>query len=185
MDFYRDEWVVIRAMEEGDIYVMEEGFSQQGWHKPAALFASYNREQREGTRLVFTAFVRGAFAGYATLRKSAVSGPFAGKGIPEICDFNVLALYQRRGVGSLLMDTAERIASSFSGLVSLGVGLHAGYGPAQRMYVKRGYIPDGSGAWFGGHPLAPYAQCKNDDDLVLYLSKKLALAGRQDGECLL
>ena len=55
----------------------------------------------------------------------------------------------------------------------MGVGLHKGYGSAQRMYVKRGYIPDGSGVWFGDKPCRPYADCRNDDDLALYLSKKL------------
>ena len=49
----------------------------------------------------------------------------------------------------------------------------SGYGSAQRMYVKRGYIPDGSGAWYGDHVCEPYTACENDDDLVLSLSKKL------------
>ena len=48
------------------------------------------------------------------------------------------------------------------------------YGSAQRMYVKRGYVPDGSGAWYRGKPCTPYDTIyTNDDDLVLYLSKKL------------
>lgn len=38
----------------------------------------------------------------------------------------------------------------YSSTICLGVGLHYGYGAAQRMYVKRGYIPDGSGVWFNG-----------------------------------
>jgi hypothetical protein len=67
------------------------------------------------------------------------------------------------------------MASSFSDTVSLGVGLHAGYGTAQRMYVKRGYIPDGTGVWYKDNPLTPYTECLNDDDLVLYLFKKLPI----------
>lgn len=43
---------------------------------------------------------------------------------------------------------------------------------AQRMYVKRGHIPDGKGVWYGESVCKPYAPCRNDDDLVLYLSKK-------------
>lgn len=43
------------------------------------------------------------------------------------------------------MDIAEKIAFERSDEVCIGVGLHGGYGSAQRMYVKRGYIPDGSG----------------------------------------
>ena len=32
-----------------------------------------------------------------------------------------------------------------SGVVGIGVGLHPGYNAAQRLYVKRGYIPDARG----------------------------------------
>ena len=46
-------------------------------------------------------------------------------------------------------------------------------GPAQRIYVKRGYIPDGSGVWYQNKVLDQYAPCVNDDDLLLFLSKSL------------
>jgi len=55
----------------------------------------------------------------------------------------------------------------------LGVGLHPGYGAAQRLYIKQGYVPDGSGVWFQNKQLKPNERCVNDDELVLYLSKKL------------
>ena len=70
------------------------------------------------------------------------------------------------------MDIAEKIAAIYADIVYLGVGLHSGYGSAQRMYVKRGYIPDGSGVWYQDKICKPYEECKNDDDLVLYFSKK-------------
>jgi GNAT superfamily N-acetyltransferase len=173
MVYYQNETVLIRAMEENDIPLMVEGFHLQGWNKPAEMFASYLSQQRGGTRLVFAAFLGESFAGYVTLKKAAETGPFTGKGIPEISDFNMLIKFQRRGIGCLLMNAAEKMASAFCNTVSLGVGLHAGYGTAQRMYVKRGYIPDGTGVWYMDHPLAPYTECRNDDDLVLYLSKRL------------
>jgi ribosomal protein S18 acetylase RimI-like enzyme len=173
MVYYRDESVLIRSMEENDVPLAEEGFRLQGWNKPASTFTAYLSQQRDGTRFVFASFHEGLFAGYVTLRKAAEAGPFTGKGYPEISDFNVLVKFRRRGIGSLLMDAAEGLASSFSDTVSLGVGLHAGYGTAQRMYIKRGYIPDGSGVWYLDRPLTPYTECRNDDDLVLYLSKKL------------
>lgn len=71
------------------------------------------------------------------------------------------------------MNVAEKIASEYSNIVYLAVGLHSGYGNAQRMYVKRGYIPDESGVWYKNRVCPPYSDCKNDDDLVLYFSKKL------------
>ncbi len=41
------------------------------------------------------------------------------------------------------------------------------------MYVRRGYIPDGGGVWYGEKVCGQYENCCNDDDLVLYLLKKL------------
>ena len=95
------------------------------------------------------------------------------RGCPVIEDLTVFYHVHRQGIGSRLMDAAEAEAARRADRVYLAVGLHAGYGPAQRMYVKRGYVPDGSGVWYKGKPLAPYAPCANDDELVLYLSKAL------------
>lgn len=72
-----------------------------------------------------------------------------------------------------MMEIAEKTAAKYADAVYLGVGLHNGYGSAQRMYIKRGYIPDGSGVWYQDEICPPYKDCCNDDDLVLYLWKKL------------
>jgi hypothetical protein len=71
------------------------------------------------------------------------------------------------------MQVAEDIARKYADTVCLGVGLHRDYGAAQRMYVKRGFVPDGSGLWWQGKNLEPYADLKNDDEVVIYMSKKL------------
>ena len=67
----------------------------------------------------------------------------------------------------------EALAAETSDTVCLGVGLHSGYGAAQRMYVLRGYVPDGSGVWYEGRVWDQYAPCVSDDELNLFLSKKL------------
>lgn len=84
--------------------------------------------------------------------------------------FNVLQKYQHRGIGSALLDKAEQMCRAV-GRVSLAVGLHSGYGRAQRLYVQRGYLLDGSGVWYQGKNLEEYAACCNDDDLVLYMKE--------------
>ena len=71
------------------------------------------------------------------------------------------------------MDIAEKLAKTRSDTACQGVGLHSGYGSAQRMYVKRGYVPDGTGVWYQNQICVPYGNCCNNDDLVLYLSKTL------------
>lgn len=85
----------------------------------------------------------------------------------------MLEKYRRRGIGTKLMDIAEQLAGEYSDTVCLGVGLHSGYGSAQRLYIRRGYLPDGSGVWYRDAVCEPYSDCFNDDDLILYLSKKL------------
>ena len=76
------------------------------------------------------------------------------------------------------MDAAEGIAARYADTVCLGVGLHSGYGSAQRMYAQRGYIPDGSGVWYRDKPCIQYETvCTVDDDLILWLSKELREKG--------
>lgn len=163
--------LLIRDITLEDVKWFETAFLEQGWYKPAEQFHRYYEEQQAGTRWVFVAETKGQAVGYVTLISQAAAGPFAGQKIPEIVDFNVLKKWQRRGIGSALLDAAESAAFSICDRVSLGVGLHSGYGSAQRMYVKRGYVPDGSGVWYQGRQLPEMTECRNDDDLILYLSK--------------
>ena len=145
---------------------MESGFSKQTNQKRLA-------DQRAGRAVALVAEYAGKPVEYIHVYPAPTTGAFAGMGYPEIVDFGVLEKYRRHGIGTALMETAEKIAAGYADTVYLGVGLHNGYGSAQRMYVKRGYIPDGSGVWYRDEICTPYGACRNDDDLVLYLSKKL------------
>lgn len=173
MIYYNQDQFIIRSMVFSDIDKLVEGFSKQNWNKPYELFQEYLHQQEEQKRTVIIAEVRGDIAGYVTLLPYAYDGPFENKNIPEIADFNVLIKYQRQGIGNKMMDVVETLAREISDYVSLSVGLHFGHGSAQRMYVKRHYIPDGSGVWYKGKQLEQYAMCENDDDLILYFLKSL------------
>lgn len=171
MIYYKDENLIIRSMIKSDIERFVDGFAEQNWHKPYSLFNDYYNQQENNEKSVIVAEMNDNAAGYVTLLPYTNVGPFAHKNIPEIVDFNVLIKYQKRGIGNKIMDIAEALAKEKSGFVSLSVGLHYGYGSAQRMYVKRGYIPDGTGVWYNGKQLEQYAECVNDDDLTLYFLK--------------
>jgi len=162
---------IIRRMRPDDEAAINAALRAMGWDERPGLYTRYMAEEKEGRRITFVAERRGAPLGYVTLIREAEHGPFVDKKWPEISDFNVFEAYRRQGVGSALMDAAEAAAAKFSEVVTIGVGLHPGYGSAQRMYIKRGYIPDGSGVWFHDEILPAYAPCVNDDDLVLYFSK--------------
>lgn len=173
MVYYQDDDILIRDMESGDIEWIVRGEREQGWNATADKYEMRLRERDEGKAIAFAAEYKGQIAGYIHVYPDCSSGAFAGQGYPEIVDFGVLEKYRRNGIGKRLMDVAEKTASQYADIVYLGVGLHSGYGSAQRMYAKRGYIPDGSGVWYGEEICPQNARCCNDDDLVLYLYKKL------------
>ncbi|MDE6874455.1 MAG: GNAT family N-acetyltransferase [Lachnospiraceae bacterium] len=175
MIYYQDSEVIIRDLQESDAQIITDGEIAQGWDGEGRLekYLMRLKDRAEGRSVALAAEFHGAVAGYINIYTDSKWGAFAGLGYPEIVDFGVLVKYQRRGIGSRLMDAAEKIAGDHADTVFLGVGLHGGYGSAQRMYIKRGYIPDGSGVWYGGKVCGQYENCCNDDDLVLYLSKKL------------
>ena len=161
----------IRKMQESDIKDLSRGFISQGWPSREEILTRYFKEQESGEREVLVAEIDGAVAGYVTILPSAKHGPFA-EVYPELSDFNVFEPFKNQGIGNLLLEEAEKRVKVVSSKVTLGVGLHLGYGPAQRLYIRRGYIPDGTGVWYGNQPLEMNATIQNNDDLVLYLSKK-------------
>ena len=162
----------IRNMIKPDIESLSHGFMNQGWPDREEILASYFCEQARGDREILVATMNGVVAGYITILPLAKDGPFAST-CPEISDFNVFEPFRNKGIGNRLLEGAEQRVKRFSGTVCLGVGLHLGYGPAQRMYIKRGYIPDGTGVWYQNHQPAMNAVCEDIGELVLYLSKNL------------
>ena len=174
MVYYQDENLRIRDMEAADAQILNDEYTAQGWHPDIDYYRMRMREHAEGKCVALTAVYQGHPAGAVYVYFDAQEGPFKGKGWPVIVDFGVLMKYQRKGIGSRLMDAAEQIAAQHADTVCLGVGLCREYGTAQRMYVKRGYIPDGSGVWYQNKQCIQYESvCTIDDDLVLYLSKRL------------
>lgn len=69
------------------------------------------------------------------------------------------------------MEAVEKIALEKYGIVGIGVGMYLSYGSAQRLYAKRGFIPDGRGVMYKQQPVTPGCQVCVDDDLNLYFTK--------------
>ncbi len=171
--YYDDGTIRIRSMLPEDAQVLYDTYLSYGWHPSLKIYENYYREQEANTRLVFIAEYEGRVSGQCTLLLNPTEGPWGGKGYPEIQDLVVFFDVHNKGIGNKLLDVAEQEASKIADLVYLGVGVHSGYGPAQRIYVDRGYNFDGSGVWYQGKQLDQYAPCVNDDDLLLFMAKKL------------
>ncbi len=112
-------------------------------------------------------------AGYVTIRWHSENPLFAKENIPLIHDLLVFPEYQRRGIATRLMDEAEKLIATRAQKAGITVGLFDAYGPAQRLYARRGYIPDGRGACQAHRPLREGDVVTIDHDLIIWLTKDL------------
>ena len=145
----------LRPLEPGDSAALDK--------KPKTI-AVYLEEQAAGRRWVCVAEWCGKVAGHVTLLWEAADSVLGAEGIPEIYDLEVFPPFRRRGIGSALLDEVEAHAATRSQTVGLNVGLHSGYGSAQRLYVLRGYLPDGSGVVIEGVTVPEGATIRLLDD---------------------
>ena len=172
IQYFSDDKIFIRNMIEEDAQIFYETYLSYGWQSNIETYENYFKEQEIGIRKVFVAEFKDKVSGICTLVLNPSEGPWAGMNYSEIVDLRVFKSFQNLGIGNMLLEIVEQEAFKISEMVYLAVGLHSGYGEAQRIYVKRGYNFDGSGLWYKGKPLEQYEPCVNDDDLVLFMSKQ-------------
>lgn len=126
-----------------DLYRIAE--DMQAKHE-ANYFERCLAEQDEKKRIVFIARQDDKAVGYAQLIWTPLYSTFRRLGIPEIQDLNVIPEMRGQGIGGKLVDTCEILAREAGNPeMGISVGLDQSYGPAQRLYVRKGYIPDGAG----------------------------------------
>lgn len=165
----------LKNLSADDIQTIVDAFKKSNWtEKPASIFENYLEDQNKGERIVWVAYFDNKFAGYVTLKWQSLYKPFYQESIPEIVDLNVLPEFRNQGVASYLLDKCEAIAATKSDVVGIGVGLYPDYGAAQRLYVQRGYVPDGKGATYHYKTVIPGKKYAMDDDLVVWSTKHLS-----------
>lgn len=165
--------VLLRDISLEDCEAIPKAFKAQGWDKPKSLYKNYYEFQLNKKRDIIIAEYKAEFAGYVTIKWDSDYLPFNKSKIPEIVDFNVLKKFQRLGIGTLLMDEAERRIKLRSDKAGIGVGLYVDYGAAQILYLKRNYIFDGQGLFSNDQQCAYGDTVTVDDGLTLHLIKNL------------
>lgn len=121
----------------------------------------------------FVSLCDGQVAGYVFLYYKCKWGGLKNQGVPGIVDLIVFDKYRRKGIATKLMDQAEEEARNINNQIYLDVCLNSDYGPAQRLYIKRGYVPDGAGVYYEQRVLGLNEKCCNDNELTLCLVKKI------------
>ncbi|WP_284646318.1 GNAT family N-acetyltransferase [Paenibacillus silviterrae] len=161
----------IRPMTATDIELIYRVFTEHKIRKPLDYIIRCWDQNVIGERITLLAFFQEQFAGSLHLLTTSHYPYFVENGIPEINDFNVIPPLRKHGIGNCLMDAIEKIAFENYKTVGIGVGLYKSYGSAQRLYAKRGYIPDGRGVMYQEQPVTPGDTVRVDDDLIIYLTK--------------
>lgn len=136
--------------------------------------AGYFMRSFDTGRTVLLAEQAGAAVGYVQINWLPVYAPFRRLNIPEIQDLNVVPSARQQGVGNAMVEFCENLARG-RGHADMGisVGLYPRYGAAQRLYVRRGYIPDGAGVSYDDVPVTAGDMRAVDDLLTLKLVKNL------------
>lgn len=164
---------IIKRVRVEDLAETIDLFIQQVYPGDPARAHEHFSGHAEGHAETFLAWGNGHLAGYLTLRWKSNNPLFRERNIPLIHHLGVFPQYQRRGIASRLMDAAEHLIATRATQAGITVGLFDAYGPAQRLYAKRGYLPDGRGACQGRRPLKQGEVVTIDHDLIIWLTKDL------------
>jgi GNAT superfamily N-acetyltransferase len=160
-----------RPISPADASDLQHAFASTPWDRGLRFFEQLAERHEAGARRVWVGLADGRAVAFASLVPESAYPPFRERRIPEIQDLNVGPRFRRLGVASCVLDHAESDAFGRGDAVGIGFGLHAGYAAAQRLYVLRGYVPDGRGVFSRGRFPGEGESVRLDDDLVLYLVK--------------
>lgn len=164
--------ITTKLLEAKDIPLMIAFLSAEDRRtRRQQIYKRYLQEQIKGEREVIVAFLGKDYVGCVTIIWHPEYPPFAENDIPEISDISIKPDYQRRGIGSILIDEAEKRIFKRSDISGIGFGISADYGPAQRMFVKRGYVPDGRGLWNSEKGYIWEFSTVQVDDCAIFLTK--------------
>ncbi|NGZ76908.1 GNAT family N-acetyltransferase [Saccharibacillus alkalitolerans] len=155
------------------IAIWREAFIKHNMNRSDDYYDNCLQENMNSERVTLLVIVAGKLAGCAHLKYNSDYPYFNENGIPEINDLNVFPEYRRQGIANKLMDEFEDMVSKTYKYIGIGVGMYKDYGAAQRIYCRRGYIPDGNGIIYNNQFVVPGSMVCVDDDLNLYFTKEL------------
>lgn len=170
------EKTMIRPLNVQDLLPLSEfHFPWSTREETLKRWEGYLQEQREGVRLASIVEMGRQIAGYGSLILNSQYPLFKNRSIPEICDLWIFDNYRRKGLATSLIRHFEAVAEQKGySTIGIGVGLYRDYGPAQQLYFQLGYRPDGEGTSYKYLPTTPEEHYPLDDDLLLWMTKKLS-----------
>ena len=167
--------IEIYRLQKDEIAQVIDTFAMQIYGGDMDEAREHFEDHVEGLGDTFLAHVDGELAGYVTIRWESHNVYFRENNIPFIHHLEVFPEYKGYGIASRLMDSAETLISTRATQAGICVGIFDVYGPAQKLYARRGYIPDGRGVCQNHRPITEGEQLTIDHDLIIWMIKDLIL----------
>ncbi len=167
--------ILLSDLNLQDAEILADYFKKLGWHKPLSGFLTYLQEAELGLRKNIVAKnSENKILGYVTVLWESDHPYFQERAIPEIKDLNVLPEFRKQGFGRALLKASEQAIYQKLGpnqTIGIGVGILKDYGPAQKLYIQEGYVPNAEGVMVN-HQILNYGHTESvDDDWVLWMTK--------------
>ncbi|MFZ0565005.1 MAG: GNAT family N-acetyltransferase, partial [Chlamydiales bacterium] len=160
------------CFEDVDDLVQKFCFPWDSSEKTREKWERYIDEHQKKIRTVAIAKCNGEIIGYGSLLLESEYPLFLD--VPEINDVWIHENHRGMGYGTALIKWLEALAKEQGYKeVGIGVGLYADYGPAQKLYFKLGYVPDGYGITYKCKKTVPGTSYPLNDDIILWLKKPL------------
>lgn len=164
----------IRQAAPEDVPKLWGLIAELGFAKDIGYFEHCLARQDKGDLIVLIMALDGVDVGYGLLNWVPKYTLYRKLGIAEVQDLNVLQHYRRQGIASRLIACCEdMVRAKGHDQIGIAVSVHGSYGPAQRLYFKLGYEPDGTGVTYDRAPVDFAAFKPVDDQLCLMLIKDL------------
>ncbi|MBU2137232.1 MAG: GNAT family N-acetyltransferase [Alphaproteobacteria bacterium] len=166
--------MTLRDLAADDVASIPTVAGGPAWNGGTSKWTRYWNQHAGDARKCVVAQDDSGIIGYASIVWTSQHEPFRRSSIPEIQDLVVAERSRGRGIGDALVAECETRAKALGHLeMGIGFGLYADYGAAQRLYVRRGYVPDGLGLTWNNQAAKAGDMVRVDDDLVLWLRKTL------------
>ena len=182
MIYYEGSDIIIRTMTYSDTTFIAMLELRQGEQTKLEKYLDRLEDQDKGKNIALVAECKdvnadskGIIVGCVNVYPYSQHGLFGGECYSEIVDLKAFNenKYKNLEIKKTLLDVAEQIASEYAENVYTSVEIHNG--EDLRILVQQGYVPDKSGFLYQNNANYKCSDCKNDDDLVLWLSKCLNL----------
>jgi hypothetical protein len=166
--------LTFKVVQPGEIVEVKRVVKSAFFSRDEATIDAHFEDHENGASTTILGYEDGRLVGIVTIRWQCHYPSFRDRNIPLIQNIEIRYEDRGRGIGNRMLQRTEEEIARRSPLAGLVVGISADYGPAQRLYARRGYIPDGRGVCRQFTPLQNGDVVTVDHDLLMWLVKDVS-----------